>query len=177
MTPPICVCVCVLLLLYFCSSSRYFDGDGDGRVSAGDVSGTLRGHLKSMRQLMPELLRMQERRDLPPIAARDESESGAPTPAQAQAAAGSGSAASTTNMLVLCATMDVVMREAEGEVSDFVDSLFELIRDPKGTGKEVSRECWVDRMKQNPKLMDLLFLDGFLELTELALVTKESVEK
>ena len=54
-----------------------------------------------------------------------------------------------------------------------MDNLFNLIDDKKTN--RISCDTWVGKMKEHPELMNLMFLEGFLEMRELALVTKESV--
>jgi len=88
-------------------------------------------------------------------------------------------------MLVLCATMDLVLHEAQGEVSQFVDHLFDLVLEKAGaegggeeaSGVSVEKETWVRIMEKQPEVMNLLMLEGFLEMTQFAsTVSKESVK-
>ena len=141
-----------------------FDRDGDGRVSASDVSLGLKGHLTSMRRLMPEILRMQERER---AAGASDGDGGA------EGDGGGAAQKPPANMLVLCATMDVLLHEAQEEVGAFVGHLFDLI-DEEGTDA-IALEAWTATMKGHPEVMDLMMLEGFLEMTELALATKETV--
>ncbi|QDZ22470.1 coenzyme Q-binding protein [Chloropicon primus] len=143
----------------------YFDRSGGGRVGASEVSEALKGHLSTMRRLMPEILRMQQRKDLPHTSFGPRGEEG--------------------NMLVLCATMDLVLHEAQGEVSQFVDHLFDLVLEKAGaegggeeaSGVSVEKETWVRIMEKQPEVMNLLMLEGFLEMTQFAsTVSKESVK-
>ena len=150
----------------------YFDHDSDGYVNASDVSNALKGHLKSMSRLLPEILRMQERQK-DQLPSESSGSFSSVSRDKGGAAEGGEDPHQTSNMLVLCATMDVLLDEAQEEVSDFVDNLFNLIDDKKTN--RISCDTWVGKMKEHPELMNLMFLEGFLEMRELALVTKESV--